>query len=86
MFLSLLLLFISNTHALDFQFGNEAAVTDAWSTVTIDSSIASPVVIALPATINEDFPCVVQVRNVVVGSFEIRLIETNDGDITHLAE
>lgn len=83
----LLLLFLLPLLALGsttFQLGT-SEVTHEWTTVLTDT-VADPIVVAEPATYRETDQAHAQVRNVTVGSFEIRLIEASNEDGVHIAE
>jgi PKD repeat protein len=61
-------------------------LTGSWATVPLAGEVASPVVIAGPATSNDPDPGVVRLRNVGGMSFEARFEEWNYLDGSHGAE
>jgi PKD repeat protein len=61
-------------------------LTGGWATVPLAGAVASPIVIAGPASSNDPDPGVVRLRNVGGASFEARFEEWNYLDRSHGAE
>ncbi len=59
---------------LDLTIENGQVTADGeWQTVTFSAPFSDPVVVAKPASANDESPCVIQIRNVTVNSFDLRL-------------